>query len=173
MHLTQAEYDTLVTGRKPRRGRKPGGRRKTKAEREREAAELAASLLEVGSVVCEGVVEGQAVSWKAPSLGRNGGRVPTRDYKRYQGWQAEVKRQVAEHMGRRKPYGGPVSLDVTFYLAPVQRNHRPDRSNLLKAFEDALQSVAIANDTQIESGMTSRVFSDKERQRVEYRIVAI
>jgi Holliday junction resolvase RusA-like endonuclease len=123
-------------------------------------------------VVCEGVVEGRAVPWKSPTTGRHGGIVPSRDYSRYKSWQAIVAGEVKLLMGRRRPYGGPVRFDMTFYLRPNGRT-RPDRINLAKAFEDAVQGIAIQNDVEIESGDVCRVMSATERERVEFRVTAI
>ena len=135
---------------------------------------------EPGSIVCEGVIEGRAVPWKEPvAVGKkafhavvhNGSR-RSRDYLRYVGWKAEVGRQARPLMGRRLPYGGRVSLGVVFYIHPG-RGKPPDRSNLLKAFEDALEGIVYRNDTQIDGGHTARVIDRQERQRVEFTVRAL
>jgi Holliday junction resolvase RusA-like endonuclease len=135
---------------------------------------------EPGSVVCAGVVEGRAVPWKEPvAVGKkafqvavhNGSR-RSRDYLRYLSWQHEIRRQVAPVMGRHRPYGGRVAIDVVFYLHP-KGGKLPDRSNLLKAFEDAIEGIVYVNDGQIQSGHTSRVIDRAEKQRVEFVVRAI
>lgn len=110
--------------------------------------------------------------WKAPHTTRTGGTYPTRDYKRYKAWQESVATQARRLMRRRRPYGGPVELAVVFYLCPRPGKY-PDRSNLLKAFEDALEGVVYENDNQVSDGPTRRVISGQERARVEFRVIAL
>lgn len=122
-------------------------------------------------VVCKGVVHGRAVPWKAPRVNRNGEVWATRGYKNYVDWLATVARQVRLDMGRRRMYGGPVEVEATFYLHPAPS--MPDRINLMKAFEDAIQGVVYPNDTMVCGGEPRRVVSAFEDQRVEYEVRAI
>lgn len=133
-----------------------------------EPVELAAP----GTVVAEGSIRGRAVPWKAPTLGRNGGAVRTRGYVQYKTWQEAVGLVAATQRRLRRPYGGAVRLEVTYYLAP-RPGSLPDTSNLTKAFEDALQGVVIRNDTQVVGHCTRRVVSSQEPERVVYRVVAV
>ena len=131
-------------------------------------------LVEPETVICEGEIFGRAVPWKAPSLGRNGGvNYSGRDYQAFTAWKESIKRQAAVLMRRTRPYGGPVRLYATFYLAPTPEPHIPDRTNLLKAFEDGLQGVVYPNDRWVCGGPGDRVISATERERVEFRVVAV
>lgn len=130
-----------------------------------------AELEPEGTLICEGFIAGRPTPWKAPTLGRNGGTVRTRDYKTYKAWQEWVALQAKLLMGRRRPYGGPVALSARFVLAP-RPGKPPDRSNLLKSFEDALEGIVIRNDTQIIDGPTTRAITDTEPQGVRFRVVA-
>lgn len=123
-------------------------------------------------LICKGVVPGRAIPWKSPTITRTGGSRPGRGYKAYKGWQDVVRHHARTDMGRRRPYGGPVDLACTFYIRPIPGMKTPDRTNLLKAFEDALEGVCYRNDTQVEGGPTRRVISAEEVQRVEYEVWA-
>jgi Holliday junction resolvase RusA-like endonuclease len=78
---------------------------------------------------------------------------------------------AATQRARRRPYGGPVRLEVTYYLRP-RPGGVPDTSNLTKAFEDALQGAVIRNDTQVVGHCTRRVVTAQEPERVVYRVIA-
>jgi Holliday junction resolvase RusA-like endonuclease len=128
-------------------------------------------LVEAGAVVAEGTVPGRAVPWKSPTISRNGGVVPTRGYCSYKSWQEVVHTLATTQRRRRRPYGGPVMLQVTYYLHPRPEG-TPDTSNLTKAFEDALQGAAIRNDSQVAAHLARRVITATEPERVEYRVIA-
>jgi Holliday junction resolvase RusA-like endonuclease len=129
-------------------------------------------LAEAGAVVAGGTIPGRAVPWKAPTIGRNGGAIRSRGYSAYKAWQSAVNALAGPQRRSRRPYGGPVRLEVTYYLAP-RPGCPPDTSNLTKAFEDALQGVAIRNDTQVVGHCTRRVVTAREAERVEYRVIAV
>jgi Holliday junction resolvase RusA-like endonuclease len=126
-----------------------------------------------GTVLCAGSVPGRAIPWKAPNIGRNGGVVHGRDYKRYEEWKQTVAANVRLAMRRRKVYGGPVDVVATFYLRPIPGRTLPDRDNLIKAFTDALQGVVIVNDVQVCGGEPRRVVSAEEAERVEFSVIAL
>jgi Holliday junction resolvase RusA-like endonuclease len=126
-----------------------------------------------GTVICEGEILGRAVPWKAPTICRNGGvNKNERGYKSFESWKEKVNGETKKLMRHKRPYGGHVRFDVTFYLAP-KPGLPPDRSNLLKAFEDATQSAAIRNDTQIVDGTTARVITAHEPERVAFVFTAV
>lgn len=128
-----------------------------------------------GTVIAEGRVDGRAVPWQAPTVGRNGGCVPTRSYKRYQQWQALVRHLAAIQRPRRKrwPYRGEVELRLVFYLNRRGGRSNPDLSNVVKAFEDSLQGAVFDNDTQVCKIKAERVYTSMEPERVEYAVVAL
>jgi Holliday junction resolvase RusA-like endonuclease len=129
-------------------------------------------LVPHGAVVAEGVIPGRATPWKAPTIGRNGGAVRSRGYCQYKAWQKTVNVLAGVQRLRRRPYGGPVRLEATFYLRPHPNGAVPDVCNLAKAFEDALQGVAYRNDSQVSGHCTHRVITATEPERVEYRVIA-
>jgi Holliday junction resolvase RusA-like endonuclease len=128
-------------------------------------------LAEAGAVVAAGTVPGRAVPWKAPTIGRNGGAVRSRGYCQYKAWQSLVNALAAVQRPRRRPYGGPVVLEVVYYLRP-RPGGVPDTSNLTKAFEDALQGAAYHDDRQVVGHCTRRIITATEPERVEYRVIA-
>jgi Holliday junction resolvase RusA-like endonuclease len=129
------------------------------------------AIVDPGVTVAEGTIPGRAVPWKSPTLGRNGGAIRSRGYGQYKAWQATVNVLAATQRARRRPYGGPVRLEVTYYLRP-RPGGVPDTSNLTKAFEDALQGAVIRNDTQVVGHCTRRVVTAQEPERVVYRVIA-
>jgi Holliday junction resolvase RusA-like endonuclease len=137
-----------------------------------------------GVVLARGVVEGKAVSWKAPPIirersatGHKGKRRVAhwdRDYKRFTGWIAEVKLQAEPcTIGRRGVYGGPVKLRVVFYVHCQREQWEPDTTNLVKAFEDALQGVVYANDRQVKETHARKITDKSEAERVEFEVTAL
>ncbi len=156
--LSVEEYLSLV--------RQPAPRRRGRSEPPPAEPDAAP-----GVVICSGVIEGRAVPWKAPHTSRRGGCVPTRDYKRYTTWLGTVRAGAKRLMGRKRPYGGPVEMEVTYYLAP-RPGTLPDTSNLTKAFEDALQGVVYRNDGQVCRVVAARVVTSEEPERVEFVVRA-
>lgn len=128
-------------------------------------------LVAPGVVVAEGTIPGRAIPWKSPTIGRNGGAMRSRGYGAYKAWQSLVNALAAPQRRSRRPYGGPVRLEATYYLAP-RPGIPPDTSNLTKAFEDALQGSVYRNDSQVVGHCTRRVVSAQEAERVVYRVVA-
>lgn len=127
-----------------------------------------------GTILAEGEIPGRAVPWKAPKVNRYGRVISTREYSRYLAWQQEVHlRSTTHRCGRRRwPYGGPVALAIRFYLRHDNRTN-PDTSNLVKAFEDALQGTIYENDTQVCRVTAERIVTSTEPERVEYHVAAI
>ena len=128
-----------------------------------------------GTVIAEGFVPGRPVPWVAPKVGRNGGCVPTRSYKRYQDWQLLVRHTAAVQRPRRKhwPFGGRVELRMRFVLRPRGGRGNPDTSNIVKSTEDAIQGVLIVNDSQVDRIRVERVFSGTEPEGVSYQVIAL
>jgi Holliday junction resolvase RusA-like endonuclease len=124
-----------------------------------------------GVLICGGFIPGRAVPWKAPRIGKNGGTVQGRDYLRYKAWQQEVNLRARLLMRRKRPYGGPVILGITFRLRPgVHHRGTPDVTNLCKAFEDALQGAAFVNDTQVQRIDGLRILSVEEPEGVQFEV---
>ena len=123
-------------------------------------------------LICKGVVLGRAIPWKSPRVSQSGGVIMTRDYKSYVKWKQTIATQARLDMGRRKMYGGPVALKLTFYLRPTGRT-RPDLDNIQKCFSDGLQKIVIHNDVEVHKVESERVMSATEPQRVVYEVWAI
>lgn len=128
-----------------------------------------------GTVLADGTVPGRAVPWKSPTVASTGGIVHDRGYKAYQAWQEAVKLHARIQRPRRRswPYHGDCELRVTFYLRPRGGRSDPDCSNLVKAFEDALQGEIYGNDTQIHRIRAERIFTSESPERVEYAVLAL
>jgi Holliday junction resolvase RusA-like endonuclease len=128
-----------------------------------------------GTVIAEGTVVGRACPWTAPHLGRNGGCIPSRGYKRYQQWQMLVKHTTSAQKPRRKawPYGGPVELRLRFVLCKRGGRSNPDTTNLIKSTEDSMQGVLFVNDSQVQRIHAERVFCSQTPERVEYQVIAL
>lgn len=77
-------------------------------------------------------------------------------------WQREVALAARVAMNGRKPYAGPVVLNLSFRLRRFGR--MPDRTNLLKSTEDAIQGIVIINDNQCKDG---RIFMDDDASENE------
>jgi len=123
-----------------------------------------------GTLIVAGRIWGRAVPWKAPSVGANGGTVPTPGYARYKEWQAIVAAEVKGHY-RRDPYGWPVRLDTTFRMTRAEGRY-PDTDNLRKAFADALEGVLYTNDQLVAGGMIWRVL-DSPDDVTDYTVIAV
>lgn len=134
-------------------------------------------VLPEGTVIASGVVHGRAIPWKVPHLNRNG-RVNTTSkrgvgYKRMLDWQDWVRSH-----GKGPPYAGKVLLNARFYLKTLgQPGREPDRTNLLKAFEDGLEwkngMGFIVNDRMVKDGRTEVLECEREVERVEFEIIAM
>jgi Holliday junction resolvase RusA-like endonuclease len=72
---------------------------------------------------------------------------------RLKAWQQRL-RIAAREVYRGAPIQSAVAVDATFFL--VRRGQIPDRTNLLKAAEDALQRIVYVNDRQICDGRVRR-----------------
>jgi Holliday junction resolvase RusA-like endonuclease len=76
------------------------------------------------------------------------------DPKESRAWKQEIQRQIKEQWSGGL-LSGPLSLYVNFYLPRPKSNKsaehltRPDISNMLKGFEDAIQGLIIENDSHI------------------------
>lgn len=105
----------------------------------------------------------RARPWKAPRANRYGKVILKRQsggYRRWKSWSTEIKMDL--YLYYRFHGGltvdGVVDLDVLFVIA--HQDHDPDRTNLLKSFEDILQSFPYHNDRQVQGGDSRLVFID-------------
>ena len=112
-----------------------------------------------------------------------GGR--THSYRRPQlvRWQEAVAWAAKIAMGGKPPLEGPIRLEVTFYLpmpkrmlkadrALAERDElfhikRPDRTNFLKAFEDAVTGIVWLDDAQVCRGEAFKRYSPDPRTVAE------
>lgn len=96
--------------------------------------------------------------------------------KRTQYAEADFIRQAAIH-APKIPLSGPICLDVTFYM-PIPKSwpewkkeaareykirpiSTPDRDNLLKLVQDAMNKVFWKDDAQVVEGQTAKYYSDE------------
>ena len=80
---------------------------------------------------------------------------PSLSFQNMQSWQAQIQAAAKVAWAGRPLLAGPVKLDVVFYDAKA---HRHDRTNLLKAFEDAIQGIIFKNDVQVTEGTTRKEY---------------
>lgn len=71
--------------------------------------------------------------------------------------EARVRRLFREAYPDAEPLHGTVRLDAEFWMP--QRG-RPDRDNLLKLVQDALNGIAFDDDSQVDFGETSKFTPD-------------
>lgn len=83
---------------------------------------------------------------------------PPMGFLRMQAWQEQIQAHARVAMKGNPPTGRLVNLDVVFY-DPKCQGH--DRTNLLKAFEDALQGIVYLNDRQVVGGKAYKVQGKK------------
>lgn len=92
-------------------------------------------------------------------------------------------RAVAEQHAPAAPFAGPLVLNLDFYFLkegvgniPVPKTTRPDRDNLQKDMQDALEKTGyVKDDAQFFDGRTGKWWAEFEGIRVEilpYRGVA-
>ncbi len=118
----------------------------------------------------EFVVPGEPAAWCVYT--RRG--PPSPGFEAMQVWQTLIQAAVINKYGRPL-LNGPVALEVTFFRtlpghAPKTKDKwlrrcwkqvgkRPDRSNYLKAFEDALTGILLKDDSLIVMGDTKKWFA--------------
>jgi Holliday junction resolvase RusA-like endonuclease len=101
------------------------------------------------------VVKGRRKAIKDPSL---------------KAWQTTVALFSRLAMAGRKPHEGPVALGLDFDLARLATSN-PDTTNILKAFEDALQNICFVNDSQVVRVLMAR--HDREPEGVDVAVWAL
>ena len=86
-------------------------------------------------------------------------------------------RAVAEMYAPKQPFEGPLVLDLDFYWEkkgvgnqPIPKTTRPDRDNLQKDMQDALEASGyFLDDAQIYDGRTGKWWADFDGIRVTIR----
>lgn len=124
-----------------------------------------------GTVIASGVVPGRAIPWKAPKTNRQGRTIRDRGYKTFETWKQVVQLSAIPQRRRKKLYSGPVELITLFYLHN-RPGASPDLTNMIKAFEDALQDVIYRNDRQVVAHQSEKILSSTEAERVEWEVRA-
>lgn len=87
----------------------------------------------------------------------------------------QVRWQIAAQFNQ-KPLGCPIIAHFTFYMpipigtssirkkemlcGRIRHTKRPDRSNMLKFYEDCLTGIVIEDDSQIWDGNTTKLFGE-------------
>lgn len=119
------------------------------------------------TLICSFEVPGKLVPWSVPTVvGRSGRRGAIKE-PRLVAFQADVAYRARLAMAGRKPAEGPVELLLwlwrradpakgerpgDWWWEATARAGSPDRTNLAKGIEDALQGVVFANDNQVVRG---------------------
>ncbi len=111
----------------------------------------AKGAIEGGEIIARFFVPGRPVPWKTH---RGSGRRSYRDPK-VAVWQQVIGLFARVAMEGREPYDGPISFSACFDLRSGRRR-LPDRTNLLKAAEDACQGIVFVNDRQVVGGIVMR-----------------
>ena len=121
-------------------------------------------------------VPGEPVPWKAPRIVRRGagwaGVTPVPTVK----WEFGASTIARQVMKTRPPLTGPLSVSVVICLpvpqswppwkreaaldGRVRPTGRPDRTNIVKAAEDACNNIVWVDDAQIVEGACSKQYSD-------------
>ncbi len=102
---------------------------------------------------------------------------PSAGFWRMKAWQEVIARTAAVAMKGKKPFTGPIHLKVAFYLAVPprapkgaaararwiykQQCKKPDTTNLLKGFEDALKGCVWEDDSQVIHTEASKEFGER------------
>jgi Holliday junction resolvase RusA-like endonuclease len=115
-------------------------------------------LLPSGTLIVRFEVPGRAVPWKVPTVTKRRGAFKD---KRLVAWQETVAEYARAAMAGREPYAGPVRLDVRFEIKR-RAGSMPDRTNCLKAAEDALQGIVFTNDRLVIGGDSERVAGERD-----------
>lgn len=124
-------------------------------------------------------IPGKAAPWSAPTVRMRRGRNITRSNPRMKAWQEAVHYNAKAAMNGRPPLEGPVELKVVIWVSPpkswskekrkdalaglIRPAVRPDRSNILKALEDAMQGALYLDDKQVVEGPTSKRYGEPAR----------
>lgn len=78
---------------------------------------------------------------------------------------------------------GPLRMDITFYMSIPKsystKKHnellgtlhfkKPDRDNLLKTYQDALEGLIYLNDAQVGAGAVNKIYSDNPRVEIKIK----
>lgn len=115
------------------------------------------------------VIDRVPTPWKAPQIGRGHAYAPHAKEKEYIQWQVKAQWNQA-------PLAGAVWADFTFHM-PIPKNTsktrriqmlngiihptcRPDRTNILKLYEDCLNGIVIEDDSQIVDGCVRKIYGE-------------
>lgn len=120
-------------------------------------------------------IMGEAVPWKAPLHGRlRGGRVVTYSPKHMKVWQDNARIVAMQAMRGKKILTGPVKLNIIISLVPpkswpqwkreaaiagkIAPTVPPDKTNILKCTEDALNGIVFLDDKQVVAGSQIKMY---------------
>lgn len=124
-----------------------------------------ADLLERPPRVVEFKLAIRPKAWTAPLRSKSGGMFSPREYA---DWMRSAR--ALAHIQSRAIgvsfYRGPIKADFVFkifsksHLYSERHIQKSDRSNYLKAAEDAIKGIIIADDCQIDDGNTKKVWTN-------------
>jgi len=112
--------------------------------------------------------------WRGTEQTKKGFRFKPR---RVRDYQAAIRDHWQRNHPDHVPFSGPLRLEVTFIfprpkgmmwkkkpMPRVPHTHRPDRTNLIKAVEDALNGIAWRDDAQVYTGNADKYIAGGEDQ---------
>jgi len=114
-------------------------------------------------------IVGVPTPWKAPKLGKYGAYAPHHNAK-------EAIRLQVKGQWKDEPIDEAVYCDFTFYM-PIPKSistkerikmvsgyvfheKRPDRTNLLKLYEDCLNGIVVKDDCKIVTGPVTKLYGE-------------
>lgn len=115
-------------------------------------------------------VPGEPVTWKRARRGRGRSYTDPKDAAH-----REKIRAFARNAGVRRPFAGPVALELAFYRRKADAPTAlctGDLDNLEKAVKDALSGIAYVDDRQV-TDVVKRKRIDRARPRTEVTVVEL
>lgn len=129
---------------------------------------------------------GEPVAWSRPRFNRASGAVF--NSKKLDSFEALVRYTAAQELGGEPPMDGPVCLTISVQLAPapswplkrqaaaltgaIRPTGRPDLSNIAKAIEDGLKTVAYRDDAQVVKLVVEKRYGPADLTVVDVRSVS-
>jgi len=144
------------------------------------------TLIVTGEPVAKGRAQASVVRRRDGSFvtGSNGRAVIThRTPAKTRSWENDARQLARIEMGTRKPFSGPMQVEVVAVFVPsrswpawkqqaaldgmVCHTGKPDADNLAKAAKDALNGVVWVDDAQVIDLRTRKVYGERAEVRIQ------